>query len=107
MSLNGLLNQTITLYTKTSYNRYGREVVGTGTDYKARVQEVSQSKLLPNNQVVLVNLVVYLNPDVSVSINDKITYETVDYKVYSVSKPVDGGGNRHHVKCECTKWQET
>lgn len=107
MSLTGLLNQTITLYSKTSYNKFGREVVGTGVDYYARVQLVTKSRLLPNGQTVLINLIVYIKPSVTVNINDKVTYDSVDYKVFGVSKPVDGTGTLHHTKLELTRWQET
>lgn len=107
MSLTGLLNQTISLYSKSGYDRYGRETVGSSTDYYARAEQVSKSKLLPNGQMINVSLIVYIKPSVTININDKITYDSVDYKVFSVSKPVDGSGVLHHTKLECIKWQET
>lgn len=105
MSLTGLLNQTVSLYTRTSYDRYGREVVGSSVDYYGRVQEVSKSKLLPNGQTIIISLIVYIKPTVSININDKITYNSVNYKVFSVTKPVDGSGVLHHIKLECTRWE--
>lgn len=107
MSLSGLLNQTVTIYPKSSYNKYGREVVSSGAENCARVQEVSKSKLLPNGQTINIDLIVYLKNNVTVSINDKLDYLGTKYKVFSFSKPVDGSGQLHHIKIECIKWQET
>lgn len=107
MSFTGLLNQTISLYTRSGYDRYGRESVGSAVEHSARVQEVSKTKLLPNGQTILINLIVFLKSGVTININDKVTYGTTDYKVFSVSKPVDGSGNVHHIEVQCIKWQET
>lgn len=101
------MNQTITLYSQSSYNRYGREVVGSGTNYKARVQEVSRARLLPNGEQVNINLIAYLKSSITVAIDDRVTYNSEEYKVFSVSKPVDGQGTVNHTKLELIKWQET
>lgn len=106
MAFNDLLNQTITLYTKSSIDAYGRQQVGIGVDYPARVQEKTEAKLLPNGETVNIDAVVYLKPTVTVNHGDKITYSGNDYKVFSRNKAVDGSGETHHIKLEITKWQE-
>ena len=103
----GLFNQTITLYSKSSLNRYGREVVGSGTDYNARVQETTKVRLLPNGQQVMIMAIVYLNNAVSVAVNDRVDFNSEKYKVFSLNKAVDGQGNTNHIKLELIKWQET
>lgn len=101
------MNQTVTLYSKSSYNRYGREQVGSGTDYKCRAEEVSKARLTPTGEQVMINLILYMDSTVSVSIDDRATYNSEEYKVFSVKKPIDGSGNTHHLKLELIKWQET
>jgi hypothetical protein len=103
MSYSSLLNQTISLYTRSGYDRYGRETVGGAVTHKARVEEVSKSRLLPNGQAILINLIVFLKSSVSIEINDRVTYSGKDYKVFGVEKPIDR--RLHHVEVECIKWQ--
>lgn len=106
MAITDLLNQTITLYTRTSYNKYGKMQVGSGTNYNARVQLHSKQKLLPNGQVIDLLATVYVAPTVTVAQNDKVTYDGVDYKVYQKYETVDGAGIANHIKLELIKWQE-
>lgn len=104
MAISQLLNQTVTLYARGSYDAFGREVVGSGTSYRARVQEVTKSKLLPNGQQVTIDAIVYLNGSPSISANDRLDYNGVKYKIFGKSVGVDGQGNSHHTKLELIKW---
>lgn len=99
-----LLNQTISHYPKSSYDVDGREVFGSVANYSARVQEQTKSKFLPNGQVVIIDAVVYLSGSPSISLNDKIIYGGVNYKVHSKSVAIDGQGFSHNTKLELTKW---
>jgi hypothetical protein len=107
MSFKSLLRQTVKLYTKSGYNRYGREIVGAGTNYKARVERGTKSKLLPNGEVVNVLATVYLDSSVTINNDDRVTFNSEEYKVFSVKTTVDGQGNTHHLKADLIKWQET
>lgn len=104
MSLKGLLNQDITIYVKTALNKYGRESYNAGTSAKARVQLTNKTRLLPNQQTVIVTAIVYVEPSVSVNTGDKIVFNSEDYKVYGKYSAVDGSGNTNHLKLELTKW---
>jgi hypothetical protein len=104
---NGFFNQTISLYTRSSYDRYGREVVGEAVSYKARVQEKTKSRLLPNGQVIQIDAIAYVQSDLGVSTNDRIDVGSVKYKVVGKSAAVDGHGKTNHIKLELTKWQLT
>jgi len=101
-----LLNQTITLYTKSALNEFGHETYGAGSSVQCRFQKKTRTKILPNNEVVTTEAVVYLMGSVTVEQGDKVTYNGVDYKVFSKSEAIDGEGNIHNIKLELTKWQQ-
>lgn len=107
MSVHSLMNQTITLYNKSSYNEYGREVVGTGSEVCARVQETTKRKLLDNGNLITINAICYVPTDTSVSTDDRVDYSGNKFKVFGKYSAVDGGGNVNHIKLELVKWRET
>lgn len=106
MAVNDFFNQTITLYTRTSYNKFGKLVVGAGTSVKARVQEGTKNVAIPDGQVITILITAYVAPSTTVEVNDKVTYNSTDYKVYRKYVTVDGGGTANHIKLELIKWQE-
>lgn len=106
MAVIDLMNQTITLYPRSGYDKWGKLSLGAGTNYKARVQEGTKNEFLPTGQVVNIVITAYVAPDVSVEVNDKVTYSSVDYKVYKKYVTVDGSGDANHIKLELIKWQE-
>lgn len=107
MQINHLLNQTLTLYSKSSYDAYGREVVGTGTSVQCRFQQTSKHRMGPNNSLIIIDGICYVPADTTVELDDKVTFDSVDYKVYSKYIPVDGAGDTHHIKLELIKWKAT
>ena len=104
MSINSLLNQTITHYPNAGKDRYGRDLDGSGTSYNARFQYASDERILPNGQVVTIDAIVYVAPDVTVNVDDRIDYGGERYRVHGKSTPVDMNGNTHHIKLKLTKW---
>lgn len=107
MSINGLLNQQITIASKTGYNAYGRESVGSGATVQARFQKNVKQKLLPNGSLITIEATVYVPSDTVVVVDDKVTYGGVDYKVYGIYTAVDGTGKTNHLKLELVKWKAT
>lgn len=106
MAVLDFFNQTITLYTRSSYNKFGKLVVGSGTSVSARVQEDTKNVILTNGQVITILAIAYVSPSITVAVNDKVTYDSVDYKVYRKYKTVDGKGDANHIKLELVKWIE-
>ena len=104
MSLKGLLNQTITLYTASGKDKYGRGSYDHSIDYSARVQLTTKSRIVGPNETVEIVAVVYLDSGVSISKGDKVTYNGVNYRVFGVYTAVDGAGNTDHTKVELVKW---
>lgn len=106
MSLKSLFRQTITIYAKSGYDSQGRESVGAGTTAKARFQATSKTRLLPNGSIKNIDGIAYVGSDVTVNIDDKVTYDSENYKVLGKYKVPDGQGNTNHIKLELIKWQE-
>lgn len=105
MSAVSLMNQRITVATRTGYDGEGAEVFGGNTVVQARVQQTSRRKLLPNGSVITIDAIVYVPPETTIETNDKVTYSSVAYKVLSKYTAVDGSGNADHLKLELVKWQ--
>lgn len=105
MSLNGLLNQTITIYSKSGYDAYGRPSVGSGSDVEARFQPKSIRKIQPNGDVLAIDAIAYVNANADVVTDDKISFNSQNYRVLNVYPVPDKFGNVHHHKLELLKWQ--
>lgn len=103
--LNNLRRQTVTLYTSSTKDRYGRQSHGSGTDYKVRVNEKTKNIFKPNGEVITIHANCYFSPDVTIDIDDKVTYNSIDYKVFSKKIARNEQGVAHHTKVELVKWQ--
>lgn len=101
----GLFNQTITVYSKSGYDAYGRETVGAGTDVQCRFQRSTKRRLMPNGSLAVIDAVCYVPADTTVATDDRVTYDSTDYKVYIIDDAVGGNGDTHHIKLELIKWQ--
>lgn len=99
-----LFNQSVTLYTTSSYTEFGRERLSAGTICKVRFQPTTKTMLLPNGTVKQVDAIVYFAPDVEIEVEDKVRYSGVDYKVVGKSEGVDGQGNTNHIKVQLAVW---
>lgn len=118
MSYLGLLNQSVTIYGKSSRTRYGRENYGSGTATKARIEQadktVFQAPIGVSSQgteVIPINATIFVSGDTAVEVGDKITTtatdessESISYKVMRKKVATDGRGSAHHITLECQKW---
>lgn len=100
MSVNGLMNQTITIASKSGFDGYGRVTTSTGATIKARVQQTTKQKFLANGDVILITALAYVPADTTVEINDVITVGDREYSVYGKYEAVDGGGRINHIRLE-------
>lgn len=105
MSLNNLLNQSVTLYNQSSYDEYGRVDTGSGITVQARVQPKQTRRLLANGDVLVVDAIAYVPADTSVSTDDRIDHGGISYKVLNKYPTPDGKGDTHFIKLELLKWQ--
>lgn len=107
MSIQSLLNQQITHYPEQSFDRYGKEIDSSiGTDYDARVQQVTKTKFLGNGQVVNIDLTVMLDGDPPVNRGDQIKYLGQRYRVYGKKQAIVGSGDVHHVTLDLQQWSK-
>lgn len=102
--LKSLLHQSATVYPKSGYNKYGRDTSGAGTTVKCRFQNDSKTRLLPNQQVVVIDGVVFFDGTVSVNTEDRILIGDISYKAFKVDASLDGRGNQKIIEVEVQRW---
>jgi hypothetical protein len=102
--IKGLLNQTITIYSKTGFDAYGRESVGTATTAKGRMEVGNKNYLKPNGETVTIDAILFLGADVTISIDDKVNFNSVNYKVTYLNKIVGGSGSTDHLELALQQW---
>ena len=105
MSFQSLLNQSITISNKSGYDRYGKETTTGNTVVSARVEVKNQVKLLGNGETYVVNAIAFLPSTTTVNIDDKISYNGVDYKVLNKELVKQANGTTHHLELELRLWQ--
>lgn len=105
MTVGSLLNQTITIYNKSSYDEFGRLVLGSGIDVNARFQPETKRKLLPNGDILTIDAIAYVPSDTTVETDDKVVYGGNTFKTISKYPTPDGKGNTYFIKLELSKWQ--
>lgn len=105
MSLKQYLNQTVTHYARSSYNTYAEQVdAGSGTTHNARVELKTIRRMLPNGEIKVIDGKVFIMGDPGISIDERIDYSGIKYRVFAVKGNVDGQGNIHHTTIEIAKW---
>lgn len=108
MGIAGFFNQVLTIYARTEYDKYGREVADTGTEVAGRFQRTTERKMLPNGAMITIDAIAYVPSSTVVAIDDRVDIEndTNKYKVVDKYDAVDGLGNTHHIKLNLIKWRE-
>jgi len=104
MSIKTLLNQSITLYSRQGYSSSGDEQFSSGSTVRARIVENNTRHLAPDGSLITIDAVAYLGPGVSVSTDDKVNYNSTDYKVSGIYVARGKKGEIHHQKLELIKW---
>lgn len=104
MSVKSLMNQTVSISAKASYDREGRATHGASTDSEARIVVRDRRRMDELGNVIVINAVAYVPGDTTVNTDDKVTYSGTDYKVVSVNNAIGELGNTHHIKLELQKW---
>lgn len=105
MSITNLFNQSIVIYTKSGYDKFGKPTASTSTTVSARVQRTTRQRLLPNNSLVTILAIAYVPALTVVNLDDRVTYDGADYKVFAKYNATQGDGTTHHIKLELSKWQ--
>lgn len=102
----GLLNQNITVYSHTSTrSRYGKATQSNARTVKARVELTNKTVMGANRELIPIDAVIFLAPDVTIDTQDRLTHNSIDYRVIKKMTQVDGSGSTHHVELLVQKWQ--
>jgi len=104
MSILGLLNQEITLTSKSGYGRKGRPTFSGAVAVKSRFEAKTKRILQPDGSVLSIDAIVIVPKGTTVVTDDKVTYDSNDYKVVDVFKVPDGTGNTNHKELRLVKW---
>lgn len=105
MSYSGLLNQTITLKTKTGLDRHGRETVGAGASHPARFQRKRKNIMDSSGNIIAIDGVVFVKSSLTVTNDDEIVYGGDSYKVVGRRDSIGFSGATHHQTLELKLWQ--
>lgn len=92
------LNQTVTLLGKTSYDKYGKPVVGAGSSIPARLQETTRRIVTGKQQELGIDAELWVLPTQTLNVDDQIQYESVTYKVVKVDTKRGFTGSANHKK---------
>lgn len=104
MSISNLLNQTITLTAQGEQDKFGKASFSSGTDYNARFERTNKTIHTKENTVEPIDGVVFLSSDVTVSLGDRIVYDSQTYRVMKISEPPIGNGVIHHKELLVQEW---
>lgn len=104
MSLSGLLNQSVSWYSRGSYGADGRPAYSTATTIRARLEARAKRVLLPNGTVVNIDALLIVAPSHTITSDDKISFDSVDYRVLDIFKVPGGDGTVHHQEIKLAKW---
>lgn len=98
-----LLRDTITIYPKSTKDRYGKDTWGTGVEYVGRFLLKNTRMLDAKGVEIQADATVYLpnkvdGEDVAVAIGYKVAFDSENYRAVFVYKPKDDSREEHHIK---------
>lgn len=104
MSYVGFLNQTITIRGSSTTDEFGKQVFEASGTAKARFQQSNKTVLDSHGNVKSIDALIFVKAELAVDNDDKITYESVDYKVVGIKQRVGKNGVVHHQELEVVRW---
>jgi hypothetical protein len=97
------LNQTITLGTRSAYDKYGKSTTSTTSILARTVYTNRQTRGLQAKPIDW-DLEVWIYPTVTVAVDDTVTVDTIVFRIIEVQTLRDRLGNVHHKKLLCQKY---
>lgn len=107
MSLNritGLLNQSCSVSTVGAVDKFGKHTYAAAATYACRFQRTTRVIATKQNEVEPIDGIVFLDSDAVVAIDDKLTFNSIDYRVMRIEPMIDGRGNTRHYELLVQKW---
>lgn len=93
-----LFNQTISVYSSSVLDRYGRKTMTTPVDYKARVETKREQYLNTQSAIELADAVMYTDSTCTATIDTRIDYLSEKYIVVKVEKATNKNGSTKFIK---------
>jgi hypothetical protein len=105
MSINQLLNQTITVKIPTgSHDVHGKPALGAEVEYRARIERTYKTIITPNKDREPVHAVGFVGPDSNIPIGSQVVYGSDTYRVLQRSDVVGRRGRLHHNELMLQLW---
>lgn len=95
MPIADLLNQTLTWTPKSTVNKYGEQSFGTAQSVRGRLEAVTKIIKGPQGEDIGTDAEFFMESSDSPAFGDKITYDSVDYRIIKIDKSW-GRGAHHH-----------
>lgn len=105
--IQGLMNQSLRVYGRTGFDRYGVQEGNSGVTVRCRFQLTSKTITTKENEREPVDGIVFVGPDVVVDVGDRVRYDSRDYRVLRVAVQVGGTGRTHHKELMVQLWKLT
>lgn len=105
MTYSGMLNQTGTFEAATGQDHHGVATYGDAVTAKVRFQPVNKSVMTATNERTPIDGEVFCDPDLSVSVLDRFTYQGQRYKVIRRAAVPGANGQTHHIELMVQLWR--
>lgn len=97
--IGALLNNTVTLTPRTGRNKFNEASFGTAVTSRARFESVNKIVKGPQGEDIGCDAQVFLPSDVTPTVEDKLEFEGVTYRIVTIDRAVGRPGTTHHWEC--------
>jgi len=104
MNLDHLLKQLCTISTAGAQDKFGKKTQGTAVEYDCRFQKTSRVIATTQREREPINGVVWLSATAVVARDDKLTFDSVDYRVMTIEPMIDRNGATRHIELMVQEW---
>ena len=98
MTVEGLMQQTVTVKPRSGYDAYGQPESGTSVSYSARIEPTNEAVIDINGATVVASLVIFMPSSATIAPEDSVNYDGKDWRVLTVAEAVKGSGTVSHLE---------
>jgi len=109
MGIESYIKQFVTrtpVNTSQKFDRYGKPNYSSSETIKVRLRECFKRMVDRDGNNFTIDAEMWLLPTQSLNLEDKITYESEDYKVFKIDIPRKLSGSKNHKKAFLIKTTE-
>lgn len=104
MSLASLLNQTGTLYSKSTKDLAGRPSQVNGRSIRCRFEQVKKTIVTQAGKTEPIDGLAFFAGDETATPGDKFVFSSQNYRIMKVAPIIVGGGQTHHLEAFLQLW---